>query len=734
MLTSLRPNPNERLYIVYFDILLLDDDICLSKSYTDRRNILSQVINPVDGVGALSEQKTVNFARPDAFERLKSIFSMVAAQRWEGLVLKGCDEPYFTLKQYTPGEHSGHWIKMKKEYIAGLGDTADFAIIGARYDSGDAANLQAVKPLFWTSFYIGCLENPAAAAGSAQPVFRVVDILSRDNMTPQIIQFLNQHGQFHARDFGTENLPFTLKVDQTQLPKVEVVFRKPFVVELTGFGFERPPNVRYFTLRFPRVVKVHLERTFREATSFEELQQLAEAARSVPEEELTQEMAIWAEKLDPKDERSESIVDCSEESLQSTNTHTHSHGSIFGEDGVGPANDTVAVQQCGNAQSYSVTIEKKRVFAFGDTPERPSKRKLSQSTSFIVLEDPSPRSSPSPEENAPAQAEAPARLLADLSNVPPTRSQQSHVAESAVSSHRSVIQGQRIRSANISQDNQENLRYTGSSSKTQTSQSRPLKSNSQTSVSRTVATLTTEVQVRHAAKAVDRSKPFFSNIPILIGSTVGPKTGSVQEYLAKFKAMATTSSVEFLDLLSASNRVRKLEKGAAAEQDVQNVLTDLRSTCSKEATTNHASVSSPTSLETALPQHGIGLVLVESRGSDEASSAIADEIIEIGNAMTSNFRDGKLTGTGKVLFLHWEILRYGVLFGKERTEELDNRVKRLFAACLKMGKDVAPCQRRESLVAGKEKGVTDGRCGTNRHVVAASWEWEEALSLFCENG
>jgi DNA ligase 4 len=46
-------------------------------------------------------------------------------------VLKGCSNPYFLFNK------SKLSIKLKKDYIPGLGDTADFAIIGGRRDTRD---------------------------------------------------------------------------------------------------------------------------------------------------------------------------------------------------------------------------------------------------------------------------------------------------------------------------------------------------------------------------------------------------------------------------------------------------------------------------------------------------------------------------------------------------------------------------------------------------------------------
>jgi hypothetical protein len=49
-------------------------------------------------------------------------------------VLKGCDDPYFSLNSTKA------FIKLKKDYIAGLGDTADFAIVGVHYPSNIGNN------------------------------------------------------------------------------------------------------------------------------------------------------------------------------------------------------------------------------------------------------------------------------------------------------------------------------------------------------------------------------------------------------------------------------------------------------------------------------------------------------------------------------------------------------------------------------------------------------------------
>ena len=50
-------------------------------------------------------------------------------------MLKKCDNPYFSLNSAKA------FIKLKKDYIAGLGDTANFAIVGRHRDARDEQEL-----------------------------------------------------------------------------------------------------------------------------------------------------------------------------------------------------------------------------------------------------------------------------------------------------------------------------------------------------------------------------------------------------------------------------------------------------------------------------------------------------------------------------------------------------------------------------------------------------------------
>jgi DNA ligase-4 len=323
--------------IVFFDILLLDDDVCLRKPHRERRLLLKDVVRVIDGYADIAEQHIVEFSRHDGRSRLETIFSKAVTERWEGLVLKGCEDPYFSIFPGSEGGSAGRWIKLKKDYIPGLGDTVDLALIGAKYDSRDAAALNLSTRICWTHFFIGCLLNKDAVLQSAaEPRFQVVDVIDHHSMSLKNMQILNQFGQFGACRLDSGH-GFRIEFGKDSLSDMSTVFKKPFVVEMLGGGFEKPSDARYFTLRFPRIQKIFLDRSFEEAASYQELQLLAEEARRVPAEDLHQEEE-WRRQLQSGQVASHYIVTKSQTTSSGTSSCPMTASSLI----KGPSFEVIA--------------------------------------------------------------------------------------------------------------------------------------------------------------------------------------------------------------------------------------------------------------------------------------------------------------------------------------------------------------------------------------------------------
>ncbi|KAL9578691.1 MAG: hypothetical protein Q9212_005559 [Teloschistes hypoglaucus] len=290
---------HEHLMISYYDLMLVDDDVVMNEPHADRRRRLQELVTCIPGRAKLSKQRVINFASSHGPERLRYLLSHAFAQRWEGLVLKPSNAPYTSL-QYTAGNSNSRcWIKLKKDYIPGLGDTADFAVVGAGYDATRAAQLHepAIK---WTHFHLGCLRNKKEVISqNATPYFAVVTALE---VNREMAKHLNQHGQFVALPLGSlisYSEPFVLDIPKT-LVKMDVVFRKPFVLDVMGAGFDKEPSRAYFTLRFPRALRIHSDRNWKACVGFDELRGMAKIARTVSDDTKA-EVAGWIEQLDQVD-------------------------------------------------------------------------------------------------------------------------------------------------------------------------------------------------------------------------------------------------------------------------------------------------------------------------------------------------------------------------------------------------------------------------------------------------
>ena len=289
--------------IMLYDVMLVDDDPVLHRTHRERRRLLERLVKPIKGRVGLLWQKHVNFSTPDGARRLKQALAEAFVKRWEGLVLKPSDEPYFNLGRKSNGRYPSRWIKLKKDCIKGLGDSADFAVLGAGYDVKEAGKYPDLD-LSWTHFYIGCLRNKDAVIQSAaKPHVLVFDKIS-DCIKREDVLYLNQHGQYPLRAMDPRSKDVTEIYNlelASGLPIPKVIFRKPFVFDVAGSGFDKVPNRDIFTLRFPRVLRLHRDRDWKKAVSLDELQAMAIEARTAPTGDVSKEIAEWNEKLDRLD-------------------------------------------------------------------------------------------------------------------------------------------------------------------------------------------------------------------------------------------------------------------------------------------------------------------------------------------------------------------------------------------------------------------------------------------------
>lgn len=300
------PRAWERLMIVYFDVLLVDDHSMLNVRHSERRRRLSWIVRCQEGEAALVRSTSINFTSRIATEELQQAFATSITKRQEGLVLKP-DEPYFS---FGPGrrKYASCCLKLKKGYIKNCGEIGDIAVIGARYDS-TRAKVLSLPDAKYTHFYLGCLLNKDDVNRfKAKPRFKVI------NEVEPSATILDQFRRYvFPKPVPLEEgsaLHLDIPPGMFQSPGPSTIFEEPAVFEITCFSFHKESNSDFWGPRFPYVSKIHLDRTWKDCLDFSELQELAEDETKAPESEDSQEMARWLQKLEeaePK-RRQEAVV------------------------------------------------------------------------------------------------------------------------------------------------------------------------------------------------------------------------------------------------------------------------------------------------------------------------------------------------------------------------------------------------------------------------------------------
>ncbi|PLW58699.1 hypothetical protein PCANC_00264 [Puccinia coronata f. sp. avenae] len=269
---------SRHLALCFFDVIYLNGQSLLERSYNERRQTLETCIHVIPQYSMLVERKSFDLSRESAQDELRKYYATVIAQRHEGLVIKTADSIY----NDSRSEHK--WLKVKKDYITGFGDTADYAIVGASWDRDRGRELR-VPTSTCTTWYIGLCDNTLEIKRdpSLRPNFQIVFAchsygLSRRELE-KVNQIANDIGGSKPNFTSLQSWPFTYKLAKN-LQQPRVIFKEPLVFELMGSGFTKQSRNHEYELRWPRITKFHQpgERNWSAAIDLETHNKIAKRA------------------------------------------------------------------------------------------------------------------------------------------------------------------------------------------------------------------------------------------------------------------------------------------------------------------------------------------------------------------------------------------------------------------------------------------------------------------------
>ncbi|KAH7388604.1 ATP-dependent DNA ligase [Pyrenochaeta sp. MPI-SDFR-AT-0127] len=133
-----------KVCVFAFDILYLNGEALVNKSFRERREHLNEAFVPVEGEFAFAK-----YGNSNELEEIQTLLEDSVKEGCEGLMVKMLDGPE---SSYEPSKRSQNWLKVKKDYLAGVGDSLDLVVLGAYYGRG--------KRTSWYGAFLLACYNP----------------------------------------------------------------------------------------------------------------------------------------------------------------------------------------------------------------------------------------------------------------------------------------------------------------------------------------------------------------------------------------------------------------------------------------------------------------------------------------------------------------------------------------------------------------------------------------------
>ncbi|KAI8993003.1 ATP-dependent DNA ligase [Trametes punicea] len=260
-----------------FDIMYLDGQILLERSFRERRSLLRTRFPPYTPPqkGAARFDHVRSVESEDGREAVEEFWQTAVNSSSEGLMVKLLDsgevleEPNQNKDRprrkplpatYEPDKRTSAWLKLKKDYVIGLGDSLDLVPIGAWHGNGRKAQ--------WWSPILLAVWDP-----DAQKLVAVCKCMS--GFTDAFYKSLSE--RYPESSDTCSSQPLWQPECDTGGLKPEVYFKPQEVWEIRGADITVSPvsvaalglisQTRGLSLRFPRFMSVREDKGIEDAST-----------------------------------------------------------------------------------------------------------------------------------------------------------------------------------------------------------------------------------------------------------------------------------------------------------------------------------------------------------------------------------------------------------------------------------------------------------------------------------
>ncbi|KAI5459977.1 ATP-dependent DNA ligase [Mariannaea sp. PMI_226] len=117
-----------KVCVFAFDLLYLNGEAVVEKALRERRQLLVEAFAPIEGEFAFATHMN-----GQELDEIQLFLDESVKASCEGLMVKMLDG---TESGYEPSKRSRNWLKIKKDYLSGVGDSLDLVVLGAYHGKG----------------------------------------------------------------------------------------------------------------------------------------------------------------------------------------------------------------------------------------------------------------------------------------------------------------------------------------------------------------------------------------------------------------------------------------------------------------------------------------------------------------------------------------------------------------------------------------------------------------------